>query len=84
MIVQLACVAWRFWLGALSNKGRRGHRNREEIGAGATSRGFAARSRALRRSCARLYKTAMLRRLLTNETTHRLRSLYLGDKLRIC
>ena len=32
----LACVAWRFWLGALSNKGRRGQRNREEIGAEAT------------------------------------------------
>ena len=74
----LACVAWRFWLGALSNKGGRGQRNREEIGAEATwktagfyfSRGFPARSRALRarisrllRSCARLDKTAMLRRL---------------------
>ena len=67
----VACVAWRFWLGALSNKGGRGQRNREE-GAGATyfSRGFAARSRALRarisrlrRSCDRLDKTAMLRRL---------------------
>ena len=33
---ELACVAWRFWLGALSNKGGRGQRNREEIGAGAT------------------------------------------------
>ena len=31
----LACVAWRFWLGALSNKGGRGQRNREEIEAGA-------------------------------------------------
>ena len=65
----IACVAWRFWLGALSNKGGREHRNREEIGAGAIkiyfSRGFAARSRSLRRSCARLYKTAMLRRLLS-------------------
>ena len=50
--VPVACVAWRFWLGELSNKGGRGQRNREEIGAGATcfyfSRGFAARSRALR------------------------------------
>ena len=27
-----ACVAWQFWLGALSNKGGRGQRNREEIG----------------------------------------------------
>ena len=27
----VACVAWRFWLGELSNKGRRGQRNREEI-----------------------------------------------------
>ena len=32
----VACVAWRFWLGALSNKGGRGQRIREEIGAGAT------------------------------------------------
>ena len=32
----LACVAWRFWLGALSNKGGRRQRNREEIGAGVT------------------------------------------------
>ena len=32
----VACVAWRFWLGALTNKGGRGQRNREEIGAGAT------------------------------------------------
>ena len=31
----LACVAWRFWLGELSDKGGRGQRNREEIGAGA-------------------------------------------------
>ena len=28
----VACVTWRFWL--LSNKGGRGQRNREEIGAG--------------------------------------------------
>ena len=41
----VACVAWRFWLGALNNKGGRGQRNREEIGARATysSRGFAGR-----------------------------------------
>ena len=32
----VACVAWRFWLGKLSNKGGRGQRNREEIGARAT------------------------------------------------
>ena len=32
-VVMLACVAWRFWL--LSNKGGRGQKNREEIGAGA-------------------------------------------------
>ena len=58
-------------MGALSNKGGREQRNREEIGAEATfSRGFAARSRALRArisllrpSCAQLDKTAMLRRL---------------------
>ena len=48
----LACVAWRFWLGALSNNGGRGQRNREVF---VFSR--------LRRSCARLDKTAMLRRL---------------------
>ena len=63
-ICDLACVAWRFWLGALSNKGGLGQRNREEIGVGATYfyRGFAARSRALcarisrlRRSCAPCY-----------------------------
>ena len=33
----VTCVAWRFWLGALSNKGGRGQRNGEEIGAEATS-----------------------------------------------
>ena len=33
---ELACVAWRFWLGALSNKGEREQRNHEEIGAEAT------------------------------------------------
>ena len=33
---KVACVAWRFWLGALSNKGVQGQRNREEIGAEAT------------------------------------------------
>ena len=54
----VACVAWRFWL--LSNKGGRGQKNREEIGAGATGFFFFSR---LRRSCARLDKTAMLRRL---------------------
>ena len=46
-----ACVAWRFWLGALRNKGGRGQRNREEIEAGATWKtgfGFGARSRASR------------------------------------
>ena len=31
---KIACVAWRFWLGAQSNEGGRGQRNREEIGAG--------------------------------------------------
>ena len=35
IIEKLACVAWRFWLGELSNKGGRGQRNSEEIGAGA-------------------------------------------------
>ena len=56
----VACVAWRFWLGALSNEGGRGKRNREEIGAEGTLR---ARISRLRHSCARLDKTAMLRRL---------------------
>ena len=32
----IACVAWLFCLGALSNKGGGGQRNREEIGTGAT------------------------------------------------
>ena len=32
----VACVAWLFCLGALSNKGGGGQRNREEIGVGAT------------------------------------------------
>ena len=40
----VACVAWRFWL--LSNNGGRGQRNRVRIS-------------RLRRSCARLDKTAM-------------------------
>ena len=35
--ILLACVAWLFLLGALSNKGGRGQRNREEIGAGVFS-----------------------------------------------
>ena len=52
----LACVAWRFWL--LSDKGGRGQKNCQEIGAGA----IFIFSR-LRRSCALLDKTAMLRRL---------------------
>ena len=42
---QIAWVALRFWLGAQGNKGGRGQRNREEIGAGATifgGGGFAA------------------------------------------
>ena len=30
---RVACLAWRFWLGALSNKGERGQRYCEEIGA---------------------------------------------------
>ena len=51
----LACVAWRFWLGALSNKGGREQRNREEIGAEAT-RALRARISLLRRSCAQLDK----------------------------
>ena len=38
---QYNCFGRRFWLGALSNKGGRGQRNREEIGA---DRGFATRA----------------------------------------
>ena len=30
-LLAVACVAWRFWLGALRNKGGRGQRNREEV-----------------------------------------------------
>ena len=51
--LSVACVAWRFWLGALNNKGGRGQRKREEIEAGATWKIFTARSSAflrLRRS----------------------------------
>ena len=47
-------------MGALSNKGGRGQRNREEIGA----REFCCPR--LRRSCARLDKTAMLFRIKEN------------------
>ena len=64
VITLLACVAWRFSLGALSNKGGRGQRNREEIGAEATfyfSRGFAARSRALRARISLLRRSPLLR-----------------------
>ena len=32
--LSVACVAWRFWLGALNNKGGWGQRNCKEIGAG--------------------------------------------------
>ena len=67
----LACVAWRFWLGALSNKGGGEHRNREEIGAGATfSRGFAARSRASRANFAAspLVRPALQNRHATQAT----------------
>ena len=49
----VACVAsgaWRFWLGALSNKGGREQRNREEIGAGATVRANFAASPLARRA----------------------------------
>ena len=31
-MTEIAETAWRFWLGALSNMGERGQRNREEIG----------------------------------------------------
>ena len=31
-LIAIACVAWRFWLGVVSNIGGRGQRNREEIG----------------------------------------------------
>ena len=53
-------------MGALSNTGERGQRNREEIGFLFFSRGFAARSRAflrLRSSVVLPTKTAKLRRL---------------------
>ena len=59
---QIAWVALRFWLGAQGNKGGRGQRNREEIGAGATI--FFGGGAALPLSGAP-GKTAMLRRLVT-------------------
>ena len=52
-------------MGALSDKGGRGQRNREEIGALDLAREF--RGPRLRRSCARLDKTAMLCRLLWHQ-----------------
>ena len=52
--LNIACVAWRFWLGALSNiggrSGGRGQRNREEIGAGATKNRLQGRGPFLSRS----------------------------------
>ena len=63
MFANLACVAWRFWLGELSNKGGRGQRNREEamnpgrrfLFFSRLRRSFSRASRAnfswLRRSC---------------------------------
>ena len=39
-MARVACVAWRFWLDTLSNKGGRGQRNREEIGAGGANSHF--------------------------------------------
>ena len=57
---EIACVAWRFWLGAQVTASGRGQRNREAIRAAATWKLFFSR---LRRSCARLDKTAVLRRL---------------------
>ena len=43
----VACVAWRFWLGAVSNKGGRGQRSRSfsrALRANFAARGFAARA----------------------------------------
>ena len=52
----IACAVWRFWLGALTNKGGRGQgKPRGDWGNSRLSR--------LRCSCAGLDKTAMLRRL---------------------
>ena len=59
LALALAYVAWRFWLGALNNKGGRGQRNREEIGAGAAWSFFLAASPLSRAPD----KTATLRRL---------------------
>ena len=42
----VACIAWRFWLGALNKKDGRGQRNGEEIGAGASPL-FRARFRSV-------------------------------------
>ena len=54
----VACVAWRFWL--LSNKGGRGQKNREEIGAGATGFYFFSRASRANFAGARLDKTTIL------------------------
>ena len=64
-------------MGALSNKGGRGHRNREEIGAGTTyfSRGFAARYRALRANFA---ASPLVRPALQNR--HATQAIALSDK----
>ena len=59
--IWLAFVAWRFWLGALSNKGE-GRETARRLGREQLEK-FLFLSR-FRRSCARLDKTAMLRRLI--------------------
>ena len=60
---KLACLAWRFWLGALNIKGGRRQRNREEIGRiGSFARALRAFLRPSTLSRAP-DKTAMLRRL---------------------
>ena len=38
----LACIAWRFWFGALSNKRGRAEKPRGDWGGSKFSRGFAA------------------------------------------
>ena len=70
----IACVAWRFWLGALSGIGGQGQRNREEIGAGATNI-FLAASPSGSRAFLRLCRSVVLptkppRWLFSVQTTH--------------
>jgi len=58
--VNLACVAWWFWLGAQSNKGGLRKRNREETGAGATVIIFLAASPLIRARFAHVFVVSVV------------------------